>query len=121
MAVEALSNSNFEQLTGKHDIVVMEFYADWCAPCKDYQKTLLKLSEAHQDILFCKVDIEAEPELANDFAVRSVPLLIIMREQIAVFMDTGVMPEAALQDLIKQTRELDMDEVVLNLAQESVE
>jgi thioredoxin 1 len=111
MATVNLTKDTFEETVLNNDIVLVDFWADWCGPCKMFAPTYEKVSENHDGVVFAKVDTEAEQELAAYFQIRSIPTLMIFRDQIGIFSQPGALPEPALEDLIKQTKALDMDEV----------
>ncbi len=119
MATVNLTKDNFEQTVVDNDIVIVDFWADWCGPCKMFAPTFEKVSEQHEDIVFAKVDTEAEQELAGYFQIRSIPTLMIFRDQIGIFSQPGALPENALVDLIEQTKKLDMDEVRKEIEEQS--
>ena len=106
-----LTKDTFEDTIVKNDIVLVDFWADWCGPCKSFAPTYEKVSENHEGVVFAKVDTEAEQELAAYFQIRSIPTLMIFRDQIGIFSQPGALPENALEDLITQTKGLDMDAV----------
>ncbi len=111
MATIALTKDNFEQLVTGNDIVLVDFWASWCGPCKMFAPVFEESSQTHGDIVFGKVDTEDQPELAAAFNIMSIPTLMIFREQVAVFAQPGALPGAALENLIEQVRALDMAEV----------
>ena len=90
---------------------VIDFYADWCGPCKSFAPIYDAVSEKHDDVVFAKVNTEDEQELAASFQIRSIPTLMIFREQVVIFSQAGMLPESALEEIIAKTRELDMDAV----------
>ena len=120
MSVTALTDSNFEQVIESNDIVVIDFWAQWCEPCKTFAEIFAHAATQHPDIAFASVDIETETTLAADFNVRSVPLLIIMRQQVVVFMESGVIPESGLTDLLTQARAIDMQQLHQQIHEQQV-
>ncbi|MCP4966316.1 MAG: thioredoxin [bacterium] len=111
MATVNLKKDTFEETVLSNDIVLVDFWADWCGPCKSFAPTYEKVSENHEGVVFAKVDTEAEQELASYFQIRSIPTLMIFREKIGIFSQPGALPENALEDLIEQAKGLDMDAV----------
>ena len=111
MALENLNKENFNDKIASNEIVILDFWAEWCGPCKQFAPIFEKTAEQYPDILFGKVNTEEEQELAGYFQIRSIPTVAVMREGIILFMQPGMLPEEGLHDLIKQVQELDMDEV----------
>jgi thioredoxin 1 len=111
MSTVNLTNDTFQETIDDNDIVLIDFWADWCGPCKAFAPVYEKVSETHSDIVFGKVDTESEPQLAGAFRISAIPTLVAFRGGIGVFSQPGMMPEAGLEELIKQLRALDMDEV----------
>ena len=111
MALEQLTSANFNEKVSSNEIVILDFWAEWCGPCKQFGPIFEKVASEYPDILFGKINTEEEQELAGMFQIRSIPTVAIMREGIVVFMQPGLIPEEGLKDLIKQVKELDMDEV----------
>lgn len=111
MATTELTADNFETIVKDNDIVLIDFWAEWCGPCKQFGPIYEKVSESHDDVVFGKVDTDHEQQLAGSFGIRSIPTLMAFREGIMVFSQPGVLPEASVEDLIRQIRELDMDDV----------
>ncbi len=111
MATVALSEANFNETIENNSIVIIDFWAPWCGPCKSFGPIYEKISDQYSDIVFGKVNTEEEQGLAGHFQIRSIPTTIILKENIAVFQQPGVIPEEGLKDIIKQVQELDMDMV----------
>ena len=111
MATVNLTKDTFEQTILDNDLVLVDFWAEWCGPCRSFAPTYEKVSEKYENVVFGKVDTEAEQELAGYFQIRSIPTLMAFRDNIGVFSQPGALPEDVLVDLIGQLEALDMDEV----------
>jgi thioredoxin 1 len=111
MAAVELTKDNFEDTIKDNNIVLLDFWASWCGPCKQFGPIFEEASEEHQDIVFAKINTEKEQELAAQFQIRSIPTLMAVKEQIIVFSQPGALPASALSEIIGKIKELDMDEV----------
>jgi len=118
MAVVDLTKENFVDTITNNDFVIIDFWAPWCGPCKSFAPVYTEVSEKHPNVVFAKVDTEAEQELAAQFNVRSIPTLAIFREQVILYMEAGALPGASLEDIITKAGEIDMDEVRKSIAEE---
>ena len=108
MATVALTQDNFDQVVNGNDMVLIDFWAPWCGPCKGFAPVFEAASEKHGDIVFAKVNTEEQQELAAAFNIRSIPTLMLFREKVILFSQAGALPGSALEQVITQGRELDM-------------
>jgi thioredoxin 1 len=111
MATVEINKEIFKDTVGKEGIVLLDWWAEWCGPCRNFGPIYEKVSENHKDLTFGKIDTEAQPELAGAFEIRSIPTLMVFRDGILLFEQAGALPAAALEDLISKVRALDMDDV----------
>ena len=119
MSTQTLTAEDFEKTVLENDIVMVDFWASWCGPCRSFAPTYEKAAEANPDIVFGKVDTEAEQTLAQAASISSIPTLMAFREGILVFSQPGALPAPALDQVLSAVRELDMDEVRASLAQQA--
>ncbi|MEJ2214134.1 MAG: thioredoxin [Gammaproteobacteria bacterium] len=118
MAVVELTDDTFEKAVTDNGFVIVDFWAPWCGPCKSFAPTYEKVSEDHEDIVFAKVNTEEQQQVAAHFQIRSIPTLMIFRDQIIIFSQAGALPEGAFRELLQKASELDMDEVRKQIEQE---
>jgi thioredoxin 1 len=111
MATKTLTATDFAEVTSGEGIVLVDFWASWCGPCLRFAPVYERVSERHPDIVFAKVDTEAEVAIAAEFDIRSIPTIMAVRDGVIVFSQPGALPEQALESLISQVRALDMDDV----------
>jgi len=111
MATKEITKDNFKQTVQTQGIVLIDWWASWCGPCRAFGPVYERVSERHPDITFGKIDTEAQPELASAFQINSIPTLMILRDGVLLFSQPGMLPPKAVEDLISQVRKLDMEEV----------
>jgi thioredoxin 1 len=111
-----LTQENFEKTVNDNPRVIIDFWAEWCGPCKGFAPVYEKAAEAHPDVVFAKVDTDAQPELAGSFGIRSIPTLIVFREKVILFQQAGALPGNALEQVITQAKALDMAKVHADVA-----
>ena len=111
MAVEALTTEDFDSTVTGNDIVVVDFWAPWCGPCRGFAPVFEQVAQENPDIKFVKINTDEEQSLAGHFGIRSIPTLMIFREQVIVYQQPGALPKGSVDDILGQVRKLDMAEV----------
>ncbi len=118
MASVALTKDNFEQAVSSNDMVVVDFWAPWCGPCRAFAPTFEAAAGKHADVVFAKVNTDEEPEIGQAFNIRSIPTLMFFRDNVVIYSEAGALPPAGLEDMISKAKELDMEEVMRQIAQQ---
>jgi thioredoxin 1 len=116
MAIIELTTDNFKETIDGNGTVIVDFWAPWCGPCRSFAPTFAAASEKHADIAFAKVNTEEQQELAGAFNIRSIPTLMVFRDQIIIYAEAGALPASAFDQLIEQVKTLDMDQVRADIA-----
>jgi len=111
VAIVELTKDNFEKTVNDHPMVVIDFWAPWCGPCRGFAPVFEKSSESHPDVVFAKVNTDEQQELAGAFGIRSIPTLMVFREKVILFQQAGALPGGALEQVISQAKTLDMAKV----------
>lgn len=119
MATVALTKDTFDETIRDNDTVFIDFWAEWCGPCRSFAPTYEAASEKHDDIVFAKVDTEDQQELAMAFGIRSIPTLMVFRDQIILYSQPGAIPGNMLDDLIGQVKAIDMEDVRAQIAEQN--
>ena len=116
MATIELTQENFEKTINESPMVVVDFWAPWCGPCRGFAPVFEKASETHADVVFAKVNTDEQQELAGTFGIRSIPTLMLFREKVILFQQAGALPGQALEQVITQAKALDMAKVHAEIA-----
>jgi thioredoxin len=116
VATVELTQENFEETVNKNPMVIIDFWAPWCGPCKGFAPVYEKAAETHPDVVFAKVNTDEQQELAGSFNIRSIPTLVVFREKVVLFQQPGALPGAALEQVITQAKALDMAKVHAEVA-----
>jgi len=121
MSTTTLTMDTFEETVTADGITLVDFWAEWCGPCKMFAPVFEQTSEENPDVTFAKVDTEAEQQLAGALGIMSIPTIMIFRDGVQLFSQPGALPKSALDDLLRQVRELDMEEIKAQIAEEASE
>ena len=121
MAVIELTKENFEKVITSNPTVVVDYWAPWCGPCRGFAPVFERVAEQNPDVVFAKVNTDDEQEIAGHFQIRSIPTLMVFREQIIVFSQPGALPQSALEQIVEKSKQLDMEEVRKQIGEQEPE
>jgi len=117
VATVELTAQNFDEVISGADVAFLDFWASWCGPCRMFGPIFERVSKKNADLVFAKIDTEAQPELAEAFNITSIPTLVVIRDKVVLYAEAGALPEPALENLVSQAREVDMDKVRAEIAE----
>jgi len=118
MAVMELTQENFEQVVTSNSTVIVDYWAPWCGPCRGFAPVFERVADANPDVVFAKVNTDDEQEIAAHFQIRSIPTLMVFRDQVIVFSQPGALPQNALEQVVAKAKSLDMEEVRRQIAKQ---
>jgi thioredoxin 1 len=118
MAVVELTKENFEQVVTSNPMVIVDYWAPWCGPCRGFAPVFEKVAEANPDVVFAKVNTDDEQEIAAHFQIRSIPTLMVFKDQVIVFSQPGALPQGAFEQVVEKTKSLDMEMVRKQIAEQ---
>ena len=121
MATLALTKDNFETVVSGNPMVIVDFWAPWCGPCRAFAPTFERAADKHENVIFAKVNTDEEPEIGQAFNIRSIPTLMIFRDNVVIYSEAGALPPSSLEDVLTKAKELDMEEVMRQIAQQEGE
>ncbi|MSQ53615.1 MAG: thioredoxin [Betaproteobacteria bacterium] len=121
MTTLALTKDNFETVVSGNSMVIVDFWAPWCGPCRAFAPTFEHAADKHENVIFAKVNTDEEPEIGKAFNIRSIPTLMIFRDNVVIYSEAGALPPAGLENVLAKAKGLDMEEVMRQIAQQEGE